>query len=677
MKKIICLIAVIAMIFVMGTVAFAAETNVDVANEADLTAAISSAVAGDVVNIKLTDSFATSSTATIKDGVTVNLDMNGKTITVTDNKASNVSYEFFYNYGVLNVAGNGTIEMISTSNDTAWAKSSTIFHNRGGVLTIENGTFTHLGGTAMAFVVDNSANSYGDATTYIEGGTLSSAYIAIRNRMERSNLNGTPGNGTAILNVSGGEIGGTSRAIWAQAASADVNNLATGEITISGGTIGLIDTARSAGAESMTTISGGTVAAFKGEAGELTVSGGAITGAITILDASGQAINTLPDASDAEENTVITTADGKTYIKKGDDWVELTHFGEHEDADKDHKCDYECGRICGVHEDKDSDHLCDYGCKVALSECADAENDGDHLCDLCKKENISEHSWKDATCTEAKTCEECGETEGKELGHAWDDGKITKYPTYTEKGVMTYTCTKGGTEHFKTEEIPALVAADEENGTFDVIEGDDGTEYIVDYQEGIVFVPEDLPEEVKDEYKTSEDIISAFEVKVSEGNLDQEKVETTVYEVTVGYFENDVFVPATEEFFEENKTLKITLPYPEGADRNDKFEIYHLNAKTGEIDKYSTETYGFYRITRTAKGLVIEVNSLSPFAIAFESVETAPSSGKLPGIVGGKPVTIIDGLPKEENESNPNTGAPAVSVVPVLVAAAAVFFKKR
>lgn len=30
-----------------------------------------------------------------------------------------------------------------------------------------------------------------------------------------------------------------------------------------------------------------------------------------------------------------------------------------------------------------------------------------------------EHEWKDANCTDAKTCEKCGETEGAPLGHSW------------------------------------------------------------------------------------------------------------------------------------------------------------------------------------------------------------------------------------------------------------------
>ena len=49
------------------------------------------------------------------------------------------------------------------------------------------------------------------------------------------------------------------------------------------------------------------------------------------------------------------------------------------------------------------------------------------------------------------------------------------------------------------------------------------------------------------------------------------------------------------------------------------------------------------------------------------------SCGKVSGI------DYISGVskPKEENESNPNTGAPVVSVVPVLTVAAAIFFKRK
>lgn len=37
-----------------------------------------------------------------------------------------------------------------------------------------------------------------------------------------------------------------------------------------------------------------------------------------------------------------------------------------------------------------------------------------------------EHTWKEATCTEPKTCTECGETEGEALGHTWEEATCTE-----------------------------------------------------------------------------------------------------------------------------------------------------------------------------------------------------------------------------------------------------------
>jgi len=228
----------------------------------------------------------------IADGKNVVLDMNGKTINVTDKSTGN--FIVFYNYGEFTIA-NGTINLTST-NDREWNAESAIFLNRGGIFNIENGKYTHNGGTAMAFVVDNSGNYYGDATTNIYERTLqrntvkttlTSSYIAIRNRMEQ-NTHGA--SGKAILNVEGGTISGTSRAIWAQAASTSETAPATGEINVKGGNIGLIDTPRSTGAVSMTTISGGEVSAFKGEAGELTVTGGTLN-EVTLLTAAGETVD--------------------------------------------------------------------------------------------------------------------------------------------------------------------------------------------------------------------------------------------------------------------------------------------------------------------------------------------------------------------------------------------------
>ena len=44
------------------------------------------------------------------------------------------------------------------------------------------------------------------------------------------------------------------------------------------------------------------------------------------------------------------------------------------------------------------------------------------------------HKWTDATCTDPKTCQECGETEGEALGHKWVDATCTKPRTCSRCG---------------------------------------------------------------------------------------------------------------------------------------------------------------------------------------------------------------------------------------------------
>jgi len=57
---------------------------------------------------------------------------------------------------------------------------------------------------------------------------------------------------------------------------------------------------------------------------------------------------------------------------------------------------------------------------------------------------ICSHNWEDATCTAAKICDRCGETEGEALGHDWS-GKWTviKEATATEEGKQELLCARG------------------------------------------------------------------------------------------------------------------------------------------------------------------------------------------------------------------------------------------
>ena len=115
---------------------------------------------------------------------------------------------------------------------------------------------------------------------------------------------------------------------------------------------------------------------------------------------------------------------------------------------------------------------------MTCSSCGDsyvqktlAELGHDYLNGTCTRcgqkegETPHKHSYKAVvtapTCTEkgytTHTCA-CGDsyvdTYTDALGHAWDNGKVTKEPTETESGVKTFTCTRCG--ETKTEVIPAL-----------------------------------------------------------------------------------------------------------------------------------------------------------------------------------------------------------------------------
>ena len=62
------------------------------------------------------------------------------------------------------------------------------------------------------------------------------------------------------------------------------------------------------------------------------------------------------------------------------------------------------------------------------------------------------HSWKDATCTTAKTCSKCGATEGSAAGHSWVDA------TYTNpKTCSVCQATEGSALTRETEEITITV----------------------------------------------------------------------------------------------------------------------------------------------------------------------------------------------------------------------------
>ncbi len=184
--------------------------------------AISKAAVGDTV-VLLTD-VELSDTITIPTDKKITLDLSSKTITGTDNTEKNFS--LIDNRGDLTITGNGTMTLTATVN-SGWNRYSAVLaNNPGGKLTIENGTFEHLGGTDMAYGIDNLTNGKGTyAETIINGGTIKSTYRGIRqflNGIEAQN----------ILTVNGGTVEGTNKSIWMQDPNKNAN---TGTLTVTDG----------------------------------------------------------------------------------------------------------------------------------------------------------------------------------------------------------------------------------------------------------------------------------------------------------------------------------------------------------------------------------------------------------------------------------------------------------
>ena len=286
----------------------------------DLQAAIDAAAEGDVIVIA--NDIALSESIVLPTDKAVVIDLNGFTIAGTDNATDNFS---LFNgtdadLTINDSVGGGKITLIATNN-RGWGALSAIINNRGGVVTINGGALEHLGGTDMAFVVDNSANYHGDATLTVNGGSLVSTYTAIRLYMSNDHVGGT-----SIVEINDGYIYGGSRGIWGQAPSNGAGQTAT--ITINGGTIAApadtgaaINVQRTANADADVVINGGTFnAPLYMEAQELLINDGTFNGALYLKDESN---NDVASASSIKGGAFATdvsafVADGYRLIQKAD-----------------------------------------------------------------------------------------------------------------------------------------------------------------------------------------------------------------------------------------------------------------------------------------------------------------------------------------------------------------------
>ena len=156
---------------------------------------------------------------------TVVIDLNGKTISAVDETTAN--YELIKNAGNLTIFGGGKMTVKATQN-SGWNRYSAVIANVvGGNLTVKDVVLEHLGGTDMAYGIDNLTNGKGtSAVTTIEGATVKSPYRAVRQF-----LNGTEATNELYVKA-GSVLEGANKSIFFHDPSKNAN---TGKLVVEAG----------------------------------------------------------------------------------------------------------------------------------------------------------------------------------------------------------------------------------------------------------------------------------------------------------------------------------------------------------------------------------------------------------------------------------------------------------
>ncbi|MBR5821651.1 MAG: hypothetical protein IKY51_02230, partial [Alistipes sp.] len=151
--------------------------------------------------------------------------LNGKTLSGIDKTKG--SYGVITNQGNLTVK-NGTITLKAENNREWNAYSSVISNSVGGNLVVENVTIEHLGGTDMAYGIDNLTNGKGTSavTTIKNGAVIKSTYRAVRQF-----LNGIEATNELYVKA-GAKLEGANKSIWMQDPNAKAN---TGKLVVEEG----------------------------------------------------------------------------------------------------------------------------------------------------------------------------------------------------------------------------------------------------------------------------------------------------------------------------------------------------------------------------------------------------------------------------------------------------------
>ena len=180
-----------------------------------LTEAVAATTEGE---IKVINSAELSEGVTIANGKSITLNLNGCKIAGTDKSIAN--FGVITNHGNLTVKG-GTMTL-KAEHDRDWnAYSSVISNQPGGNLVVEDAVIEHLGGTDMAYGIDNLTNGKGTkaVTTLAEGAVVKSTYRAVRQF-----LNGVEAFNELYVKAGATVDGRNNKSIWFQDPSTHANS---------------------------------------------------------------------------------------------------------------------------------------------------------------------------------------------------------------------------------------------------------------------------------------------------------------------------------------------------------------------------------------------------------------------------------------------------------------------
>ena len=124
------------------------------------------------------------------------------------------------------------------------------------------------------------------------------------------------------------------------------------------------------------------------------------------------------------------------------------------------------------------------------------------------------------------------------------------------------------------------------------------------------------------------DTVEKIQAKLT-AELTGSKDGVAFYDIALKYYNGSEWISVNENNFPA-EGVDVVLPYPNGTDSKDTFQIVHMLTKTGSEGKIEKFTH----ITKETDGLRFHVTSLSPFGVSWTKY-TAPTPGGGGGGGGG------------------------------------------